>query len=193
MEEMKEHSDNNSSFIDFNEQTNDLTNKPPLIMKCFARRTSTLGLFIPPGIQLLCYRTINNQKKDNTNTNNHHCQLRNQHRHQQVIDFHKQYRAEQDEGEKPLLDSCIICNWSFPQEMINQERNTHICLCLEGKGKDNIATYLLSKATALLTTQKNNRTFEGIFCIFCNKQFKSSKQNHLYYCARKYLSCHISG
>lgn len=182
---MKDYSDDNSSFIDFNQKENDLLDKPiHFTNRCFARRNSMFeGFFLPPDSQVLCYRTINTNQKPNSNQN------KLQQEDNSQIESKFEQEPNETEEEKSIYDSCLLCNWAFPIEMINQERYNHIIICSEGegKGKENIENYLLSKATALKTADKSDRTIEGTLCIFCNKRFKTAKLTHLNYCVEKYL------
>ena len=44
---------------------------------------------------------------------------------------------ENEEQNKNELLKCFICNWEFMKGMSFQEKNTHINLCIEGKGEEN--------------------------------------------------------
>ena len=40
------------------------------------------------------------------------------------------------------LGSCLICNWIFPDNFIEEEVNVHTNLCIEGKGFEHKENYL---------------------------------------------------
>ena len=54
-------------------------------------------------------------------------------------------KKEEEEKEEDALVECFICGWTFLKQMDLQEKNTHINMCLEGKGEENkneiISTY----------------------------------------------------
>ena len=54
-------------------------------------------------------------------------------------------KKEEKKKEEEILSECFICGWQFLKEMNLQEKNTHINLCIEGKGEENkkeiISTY----------------------------------------------------
>ena len=54
-------------------------------------------------------------------------------------------KEESEEQNKDEILNCFVCGWEFLKGMSFQEKNTHINLCIEGKGEQNkkelISTY----------------------------------------------------
>ena len=64
-------------------------------------------------------------------------------------------KEENEEQNKNELLKCFICNWEFMKGMSFQEKNTHINLCIEGKGEEN-KKELISTYKEIENLQKNN-------------------------------------
>ena len=58
-------------------------------------------------------------------------------------------KEESEEQNKDEILNCFVCGWEFLKGMSFQEKNTHINLCIEGKGEQNkkelISTYAKAK------------------------------------------------
>ena len=76
----------------------------------------------------------------------HHIQPAHLKRNKQENEIKEEIKEESNEeinGEE--ITKCILCNWEFLKGMSLHEKNTHINLCMEGKGEENkkelISTY----------------------------------------------------
>ena len=69
-------------------------------------------------------------------------------------------KKEEEEKEEDALVECFICGWTFLKQMDLQEKNTHINMCLEGKGEENkneiISTYKEIENLKNRDEQQNN-------------------------------------
>ena len=69
-------------------------------------------------------------------------------------------KKEEEEREEDTLVECFICGWKFLKQMDLQEKNTHINMCLEGKGEENkkeiISTYKEIENLKNRDEQQNN-------------------------------------
>ena len=77
--------------------------------------------------------------------------------HKILINNEENKEPELKEKDEDTLIECFICGWKFIKELSIQEKNTHINLCLEGKGEENkkelISTY---KELENLKNQRDN-------------------------------------
>ena len=65
-------------------------------------------------------------------------------------------KEESEEQNKDEILNCFVCGWEFLKGMSFQEKNTHINLCIEGKGEQN-KKELISTYAEIENLQKNNQ------------------------------------
>lgn len=83
---------------------------------------------------------------------------------------------------------CMICNWKYPIEMIKNERQLHINKCIDGNGTKDKLDYLMSKATAIVSSEITDSKFEYFYCPICSIFLNNIiEDNHLQECALKFI------
>lgn len=94
------------------------------------------------------------------------------------------------------LDQCIVCNWTYPFGMVNEEKQCHLNYCLDGAGESHKNNYLTTLKVINLSLEEKNKDSdnpEGVVqidrCPVCDKIFKikskRNKENHIIDCLRE--------
>lgn len=92
------------------------------------------------------------------------------------------------EDQHDCIFYCMICNWKYPDEMIEKERQLHVNKCLDGKGREDKLNYLMSKATVIIDSQVSDSKSDYWYCPMCSKSLLTNiEDNHLQICAMKII------
>lgn len=84
--------------------------------------------------------------------------------------------------------TCIICSWLFPKEMTESEKNTHVNLCLEGKGEKHKTEYIESLLTAHYINNDEQCHHNTHLCPFCGNEYRHNLLKHKLTCVKRFFN-----
>ena len=88
----------------------------------------------------------------------------------------EQKNEEIAESKNDEISNCFLCGWEFLKGMSFQEKNTHINLCIEGKGEQN-KKELISTYAEIENLQKNNQEGDNNVNEKQNNEVKEVNEN----------------
>ena len=104
----------------------------------------------------------------------HNAQLKIQLEEQGLQLGKKEKEEEKEEQNQDCELNCWMCGWEFLKGMSIQEKNTHINLCLEGKGEEN-KKELISTYTEIENLQRLNEENSNVN----NDENNNNNENHI--------------
>ena len=88
-----------------------------------------------------------------------------------------------------ILESCIICQWDFPNFVTSKEKQAHLNYCVDGKGQQHREELINGRKFAQqlegLYQDADKATSKQKYCRFCDQWFSLDRQlmmNHVKAC-----------
>ena len=95
------------------------------------------------------------------------------------------HNKKKENNNKNNKEKCLICNFTFFENMDLNEKNEHINACLDGHGEENIEQ--LKKTYEILEYHTNLELEQDPNCCpYCHKIFKKNIKQHQRACIRRF-------